>query len=217
MQKILETDNGLVNRKDSKGCTPLHIAIENGDLELTEVLLNHHGDPYIQNKYGQTCFDIAKTSHVKDVAPEIAVLLSSKEAMMKHGGMNSYGMHGMGMGDGCYGGGGGGGGISSVVVNGDQVLGVLECLLESIDDEQEREELGEAVGVVKGVLDKYGLPPNCVLGVGVGGVGIGGVGGAAGAGGGLSKEHRETVKQVRGTLLEEMSPLYIIDAFLNQR
>ncbi|XP_063718073.1 uncharacterized protein LOC134845131 isoform X3 [Symsagittifera roscoffensis] len=216
VQKILETDNGLVNRKDSKGCTPLHIAIENGDLELTEVLLNHHGDPYIQNKYGQTCFDIAKTSHVKDVAPEIAVLLSSKEAMMKHGGMNSYGMHGMGMGDGCYGGGGGGGGISSVVVNGDQVLGVLECLLESIDDEQEREELGEAVGVVKGVLDKYGLPPNCVLGVGVGGVGIGGVGGAAGAGGGLSKEHRETVKQVRGTLLEEMSPLYIIDAFLNQ-
>ncbi|XP_075265107.1 uncharacterized protein LOC142357345 isoform X3 [Convolutriloba macropyga] len=185
VQKILETDAGIVNRKDSKGCTPVHIAVENGDLELTEVLLNHHGDPYVQNKYGQTCFDIAKTSHVKDVAPEIAVLLTSKDAMMKAAGnMSSFGQN---MPDGAF-----GPMSASGMLSSGQVVPMLQSLLNTVDNDNDRDDLSEAINTIKCMIDKYGVKLT------------------------LSPEHKQTLKQVKSTLLEEMSPLYIIDALLNE-
>ena len=191
VQKILDTDGAIVNKKDNKGCTPLHIAVENGDLELAEVLLNHHGDPYTQNKYGQTCFDIAKTSHVKDVAPEILVLLNSKDNLLKNA--NAFSMtDGAGY-MGAMNNGGPAHGVGATVCNTGQVVAFLQSLLAAVDHEADREDLSDAINTIKCMLDKYSVKLS------------------------LSVEHSQTLKQVKSTLLEEMSPLYIIDALVNER
>ena len=51
-----------VNTQDFNGDTPLHtnIICNNGDLEITKLLLKHGADPYIKNYGGHTPLDFCK-------------------------------------------------------------------------------------------------------------------------------------------------------------
>ena len=47
--RSLDNPMSLVNKRDSRGYTPLYMSAMNGNLELLKYLLNHSADPYIHS------------------------------------------------------------------------------------------------------------------------------------------------------------------------
>lgn len=56
-----------INCLTNDGDTPLHLACENGHLNVVTVLLMHGADKSIKNKNGKTALDIAKEKEFQTI------------------------------------------------------------------------------------------------------------------------------------------------------
>ena len=67
MAKLLVAAGADVNARQEKGWMPLHSAVNNGDLELTTMLLEHGADPMAQNDEGKSSIGLAAEKGKVDV------------------------------------------------------------------------------------------------------------------------------------------------------
>jgi ankyrin repeat protein len=65
---LLKNDPGLISSKDFDGATPLIVAVENGHLEVTRLLLASRADVSATNGGGQTPLHVAAIVGQKDAA-----------------------------------------------------------------------------------------------------------------------------------------------------
>lgn len=73
VKSILEQDIHLLNIKDENGCTPLHIAVQDGFVDIAEYLISKGADVNEKDAHGYTCLHLVKSL-------EMAELLISKGA-----------------------------------------------------------------------------------------------------------------------------------------
>lgn len=54
-----------INLKDLTGFTPLHYAVLVNDMDIMEILLNNGANPYIKDKDGSDCWEMANEEQKK--------------------------------------------------------------------------------------------------------------------------------------------------------
>jgi ankyrin repeat protein len=63
MIKLLLAHGAPVNAKSNDGLTPLHIATQDGWLDVIEILLEHKANPSMPDNQGKNAYDRARNIH----------------------------------------------------------------------------------------------------------------------------------------------------------
>lgn len=53
--------------RENKVWSPIHIAVQSGNTNIVQLLLNHGADPTVKDKFGRTAFDIAEEKGDKEI------------------------------------------------------------------------------------------------------------------------------------------------------